>query len=950
MRSVLLVPLLLLVDFSLAVASMPISSPWTAGDTWKGGYPGSYYNEQPYHITGGGLVSGYAIDFNRYPTSTSDAGYPIVAVADGVVTFAGVRNGFGNCVEIQHGATGSYNGKTVTSFYAHFLDDMPIVVSKQEVVKRGQVIGYCGMSGGTSSGTHLHFELREDGVSVQITSMDEYDWCDNSNCDGHVLTSQNSNVLKIADTLLLMNDRNQYALSEKPKDWLGGTPGDIGWYHQYNDGDLYESSTNTAKNCYRMIRGGGTAGAIVYDALGGARRAYCVGDQYWATWDNLATSCSGNCPTPTCGDGGNGVGGPNSVLGMPITNRYQYTVNPDHWRQDFQKGYIEDGTVVKCNTTTTPGWTSSGWNSQYSYIFADAYDRNGARRDVGNPISGTNGQVHVLSGNILIQDFSGGNDGSGMIMYDQQNWACNLSATNEAYWVYGDIKSYYDTNGGVSTFGCATIDRFQDAYGYWCQDFKNSAGTRYRIFENREHLTLGTCSGGTYNAAGGGPSQISGTNFVAFTGKFNADNYSDVGLFEPSTGNWYISVRDTASSQFIFDDIPWLTDWGNGTSGQYDLLVADFSGDGYDDLCLHEVATGRWYLAYSIQDGQYFERVNGLDTNGSWLDDWGKSSVGTYTPIVGKFNDDNLYDIGLYEAVSGNWYVAFRDTSDYRFNTQGTWLTAFGDGVGSYQPIVGVFSPGSLSDIGLYCLSSGNWYTALNYQTYFQRSGTNPWITGFGEGAGTYQQKAGFYNGDSYSDICIFRPSTGYWYVGMNIGDAFQRSATNPWITDWGTGSSGDYVPLTGYFNNDGYTDAVLYQPSTGNWFVSFNVGDAFTRQNGPGAYNSWLENWGIVSGTPKITTPGTDNTLPTRFSLSQNYPNPFNPVTVISYTLPAAAHVRLDVYNILGQKVVTLVNDKQEAGEHEIAFDCSACASGIYFYRLTADQAMETKKMLLLK
>ena len=94
---------------------------------------------------------------------------------------------------------------------------------------------------------------------------------------------------------------------------------------------------------------------------------------------------------------------------------------------------------------------------------------------------------------------------------------------------------------------------------------------------------------------------------------------------------------------------------------------------------------------------------------------------------------------------------------------------------------------------------------------------------------------------------------------------------------------------------------------------------------------------------------------LPSAFSLNQNYPNPFNPVTTISFSLPEATDVTLDVFNIMGQKVATLVNGPMEAGEHQIQWDgkvegSGSVATGVYFYRLQAGEFVETKKMLLLK
>ena len=92
------------------------------------------------------------------------------------------------------------------------------------------------------------------------------------------------------------------------------------------------------------------------------------------------------------------------------------------------------------------------------------------------------------------------------------------------------------------------------------------------------------------------------------------------------------------------------------------------------------------------------------------------------------------------------------------------------------------------------------------------------------------------------------------------------------------------------------------------------------------------------------------DITLPDDYSISQNYPNPFNPTTTIEFSLPKAAYVRLDVYNILGQQVTRLVDGDLPAGDHRVEFDGYNLATGVYFYRLATHDFHATKKMLLVK
>ena len=88
----------------------------------------------------------------------------------------------------------------------------------------------------------------------------------------------------------------------------------------------------------------------------------------------------------------------------------------------------------------------------------------------------------------------------------------------------------------------------------------------------------------------------------------------------------------------------------------------------------------------------------------------------------------------------------------------------------------------------------------------------------------------------------------------------------------------------------------------------------------------------------------------PTEFRLSQNYPNPFNATTVIPFQLPHASHITLSVYDVLGRKVATPIDNPLSSGYHTAAFDASDLASGIYFCQMQANDFMEVKKMILLK
>jgi hypothetical protein len=98
------------------------------------------------------------------------------------------------------------------------------------------------------------------------------------------------------------------------------------------------------------------------------------------------------------------------------------------------------------------------------------------------------------------------------------------------------------------------------------------------------------------------------------------------------------------------------------------------------------------------------------------------------------------------------------------------------------------------------------------------------------------------------------------------------------------------------------------------------------------------------VTGIKEVTN------LPHKYSLSQNYPNPFNPTTNINFSLEKSSNVTLEIYNILGQRVATLVNKYMQTGSYTFQFDASKLSSGVYIYRIEAGEFNSARKMIVLK
>jgi hypothetical protein len=146
-----------------------------------------------------------------------------------------------------------------------------------------------------------------------------------------------------------------------------------------------------------------------------------------------------------------------------------------------------------------------------------------------------------------------------------------------------------------------------------------------------------------------------------------------------------------------------------------------------------------------------------------------------------------------------------------------------------------------------------------------------------------------------------------------------------------------------------------VYDASEG--FVYFNELDTFycwSNTNGA-PLDPPCNDYNLVYDFVTDVDENTGVELPTLYSLSTNFPNPFNPTTTIAYSLPERSHVRISVYNILGEHVITLIDGEKSAGSYTITWDGrsgsgNSIATGIYLYRLQAGEYTETKKMILLK
>jgi hypothetical protein len=203
-----------------------------------------------------------------------------------------------------------------------------------------------------------------------------------------------------------------------------------------------------------------------------------------------------------------------------------------------------------------------------------------------------------------------------------------------------------------------------------------------------------------------------------------------------------------------------------------------------------------------------------------------------------------------------------------------------------------------------------------------------------------------FLLGDEGEQLCPGHPhiweENGKFYLGYDYilekeaPEEFDHMAIRRlyWVNGWPT----IWTPVRVSFNADDFPDAI------GN-----NLGVSF-QNTGETESVLAIDNTSITVSTPADLDQIKQTKLPVEFQLFQNSPNPFNPVTVIGYQLPTVGDVELTVYNYLGQQLEILVKKTQSAGIHKVIWNASGYTSGVYYYRISAGDYVETRKCILIK
>jgi hypothetical protein len=161
---------------------------------------------------------------------------------------------------------------------------------------------------------------------------------------------------------------------------------------------------------------------------------------------------------------------------------------------------------------------------------------------------------------------------------------------------------------------------------------------------------------------------------------------------------------------------------------------------------------------------------------------------------------------------------------------------------------------------------------------------------------------------------------------------------------------SGNYAYTTSYYYGNGLQSVDISSPQNPliaeNYYIPGNGHNIF----GVGEYLYIASQYSMLILRSNPTGINDSNLIPSEFHLFHNYPNPFNSQTTLIYNLPQFGPVTLSIYNVMGQKMATIVDGMQEAGEHRAVWNADKVPSGIYFTRLEMGEKNQTLRMVLLK
>ena len=458
---------------------------------------------------------------------------------------------------------------------------------------------------------------------------------------------------------------------------------------------------------------------------------------------------------------------------------------------------------------------------------------------------------------------------------------------------------------------------------------------------------------GAYNQTtyGGGGEDIFILKFNSSCARIWATFYGGSGndrgysICTDNSGNLYVT-GETGSTNFPTKTLP----------GAYNQTTHGGSGDvfilKFDSSCARLWAT--FYGGSGsdgIEAGIYKDNSGDLYVTGSTL----STNFPTQT-LEGAYNDTTLDYVDVFilkfDSNCARIWATYYGGSDYEYgksictdNSGNLYVTGWTESTNfPTQTLTGAYNQTTYG---------GGYYDAFILK--FNSNNARIWAT--------------YYGGNSYDwgyDICT--NNSGSFYVVGYTGSTNFPTQTLPGTYNQTTSGGGKDVFILKFNSNCARQWATYYGGSAVDWgaymciynssdlyITGSTQGGSFPLKTLPGAYNQttygggerdvFILRFNLITNIKKIS-----NEISVKYLLYQNYPNPFNSATNITFDLHEPSQTKLIVFNTLGEKITTLIDKKLRVGSYEFGWDASGYPSGVYFYKLMADDFIDVKKMLFIK
>jgi serine protease len=428
----------------------------------------------------------------------------------------------------------------------------------------------------------------------------------------------------------------------------------------------------------------------------------------------------------------------------------------------------------------------------------------------------------------------------------------------------------------------------------------------------------------------------------------------------------------------------WWKEFGDETHTQDGVYFSDNAGASF--VKVYSLANGSTTWQQIALDVDALASTYGLNLTGTFIVKFQQYDNYSIATDGMAFDDINVisHDVPPVAAFSADPTVGYAPLSvtftDASTNNPTSWSWSFGDGgtstaqnpthvynsVGSYTVTLTATnafgSDGETKTDYITVNEQGAW-TVITYDDF--EAGWGSYTDGGADCSrytgGTYAHQgsaaldiqdnsstsSSFYHTASYNVSGYSELEVEFWFRGVSM-DRLE----NFWVqfydgSVWQTVAN--YVQPTNFANNIFYNTVVTISSSQYNFPTNAKLRFMCDASNdADDVYIDEIEFRG--SGVGSAGSAASEMLMPDEYELSQNYPNPFNPTTEFAFNLKQAGHVTIDIYNIMGQKVTTLVDQYYPAGRFTTSWDASQYASGVYFYRMTVDSFAQTRKMVLLK